>query len=144
MSYLNKYLKYKNKYFNLKTKIQGGYKPDLNTLNEMKKYVDDGTFTVHDFIVSQHYNNLQTFFNIIKDNIHLYIIPENFDNFLGKIHHCEIMLTGTVCFWVCMKTWRLNDMPIRFEIFQFNFFWSQEHIIGEQIAPWIFINHSYI
>ena len=82
MSYLNKYLKYKNKYFNLKTKIQGGYKPDLNTLNEMKKYVDDGTFTVHDFIVSQHYNNLQTFFNIIKDNIHLYIIPENFDNFL--------------------------------------------------------------
>jgi hypothetical protein len=101
MDYFEKYIKYKNKYLNLKTKLLGGYKPDLNTLNEMQKYVDDGTFTIYDFNVSQKYDILQKFFNFMKDNISLYIIPENFDDFLGKIDYNDGDIT---------KIWsRLNE-----------------------------------
>jgi hypothetical protein len=99
MDYFQKYLKYKSKYLDLKMK--GGYKPDTNTLDEMQKYVSNGTFTIHDFIISQYYDILQTFFNNIKNKDYLYLVPENFDNFFGKTLYNDTDIE---------KIWsRLND-----------------------------------
>lgn len=97
MSYKQKYLKYKEKYLQLKNKI-GGYKPDVNTVNEMKKYVDDGTFDVEDFVAEHsQYTILQNFFNNIKDCKRMYLTPDNFDDFMGKIQYTKDDLDK---FWI--------------------------------------------
>ena len=80
MDYKNKYLKYKNKYLQLKQ--LGGYKPDVNTLTEMENQSANGIFISHDLSL-QNYKELQQFFNNVKDGKNLYLVPENFDNFMG-------------------------------------------------------------
>jgi len=79
MDYKNKYLKYKNKYIELKN-MSGGV--NKNTLTEMENQSKNDIFISHDLSL-QNYKELQQFFNNVKDGKNLYLVPENFDNFMG-------------------------------------------------------------
>jgi len=107
MDFKNKYLKYKNKYVQLK-QLLGGYTPEKDTLNEMEKYCKNGTFISHDLKNLQNYSELQQFFNNVKDGKKLYLVPEKFDDFMGIKDYNLSHLN---------KLWfRLNQKPSLYKI----------------------------